>query len=80
MPNETRSLAKPVLLMRDTTQHPGAVEADTVRPVAIDLDRIVEEPSMVLDQSTAYENMARCHALYGNGYRTERIVKTFQSH
>jgi UDP-N-acetylglucosamine 2-epimerase (non-hydrolysing) len=78
---EGPSLGKPVLVMRDKTERPEAVDAGTVRLVGTDRDRIVSEVSRLLDDRAAYEAMARTHNPYGDGHASERIaditLKTF---
>jgi UDP-N-acetylglucosamine 2-epimerase (non-hydrolysing) len=71
---EAPSLGKPVLVMRETTERPEAVEAGTVRLVGTDPVRIVGEMSLLLTDATAYEEMARAHNPYGDGHATERII------
>ena len=72
---EAPSLGKPVLVMRDTTERPEAVDAGTVRLVGTDRQAIVDETNCLLDDSTAYERMARAHNPYGDGLAASRIVK-----
>ena len=77
---EAPSLGKPVLVMRDTTERPEAVEAGTVRLVGTDADLIVREASSLLNDSKAYEAMARAHNPYGDGLAAQRIhdaIKAF---
>jgi UDP-N-acetylglucosamine 2-epimerase (non-hydrolysing) len=71
---EAPSLGKPVLVMRDTTERPEAVEAGTVRLVGTDARTIVAEVSRLLDDAEAYAAMARAHNPYGDGKATGRIV------
>ena len=71
---EAPSLGKPVLVMRDVTERPEAVEAGTVRLVGRDTDRIVSEARRLLGDPTAYAAMARPHNPYGDGHASERIV------
>ena len=71
---EAPSLGKPVLVMRDTTERPEAVEAGTVRLVGTDVARIVGEVSRLLCDRDAYEAMARAINPYGDGRASERIV------
>ncbi|WP_413706957.1 non-hydrolyzing UDP-N-acetylglucosamine 2-epimerase [Ralstonia sp. Ralssp110] len=71
---EAPSLGKPVLLMRDTTERPEAVEAGTVRLVGSDIDRIHSEVSLLLDNRAEYERMAFAHNPYGDGAAADRIV------
>jgi UDP-N-acetylglucosamine 2-epimerase (non-hydrolysing) len=72
---EAPSLGKPVLVMRDTTERPEAVEAGTVKLVGTDYDAIVRETSRLLTDSAAYDAMARAHNPYGDGKATGRIVE-----
>jgi UDP-N-acetylglucosamine 2-epimerase (non-hydrolysing) len=71
---EAPSLGKPVLVMRDTTERPEAVDAGTVRLVGTDATRIVEEAVRLLDDHGAYQAMARAHNPYGDGQAAHRIV------
>lgn len=70
---EAPSLGKPVLVMRDTTERPEAVDAGTVKLVGMDTDLIVRETSTLLDDAEAYGAMARAHNPYGDGLASERI-------
>lgn len=72
---EAPSLGKPVLVMRDATERPEAVEAGTVRLVGTDTERIVKETAALLLDAAAYERMSRAHNPYGDGKASERIVK-----
>ena len=72
---EAPSLGKPVLVLRDTTERPEAVEAGTVRLVGTDSDRIVAEANRLLDDADAYQRMARAHNPYGDGQASERIAR-----
>lgn len=77
---EAPSLGKPVLLMRETTERPEAVDAGTVKLVGTDRDLIVEEVTKLLDDQTAYEEMAFAHNPYGDGKAAASIlaaVRTF---
>jgi len=73
---EAPSLGKPVLVMRDTTERPEAVDAGTVRLVGTDELRIVEESARLLDDHTAYDMMSKAHNPYGDGQACLRIVNT----
>lgn len=75
---EAPSLGKPVLVMRDTTERPEAVKAGTVRLVGTDRLRIVHETRRLLEDSTAYEQMAFSHNPYGDGQACKRIQLTFE--
>jgi UDP-N-acetylglucosamine 2-epimerase (non-hydrolysing) len=70
---EGPSLGKPVLVMRDVTERPEAVDAGTVRLVGSDPDRIMREVERLLDDSSAYEAMARSINPYGDGHAASRI-------
>lgn len=70
---EAPSLGKPVLVMRDTTERPEAVDAGTVKLVGTDSAVIVREANLLLDDSAAYETMARAHNPYGDGKAAMRI-------
>jgi UDP-N-acetylglucosamine 2-epimerase (non-hydrolysing) len=70
---EGPSLGKPILVMRDKTERPEAVEAGTVRLVGTDADRIVGQAELLLDDRKAYERMARVHNPYGDGRASPRI-------
>jgi len=72
---EAPSLGKPVLVMRDTTERPEAVDAGTVRLVGADTERIVVEAEKLLHDADEYEKMALIHNPYGDGYATGRIVE-----
>lgn len=64
---EAPSLGKPVLVMRDTTERPEAIDAGTVKLVGTDLDHIVAAVSSLLDNENTYNEMARAHNPYGDG-------------
>lgn len=71
---EAPGLGKPVLVMRDTTERPEALEAGTVKLVGTDYDKIVEEVSVLLDDNFAYEQMSKAVNPYGDGNACSRIV------
>lgn len=71
---EAPSLGVPVLVTRDTTERPEAVEAGTVRLVGTDTDAILWEAEALLDDETAHAAMARAHNPYGDGAAAGRIV------
>lgn len=71
---EAPSLGKPVLVMRETTERPEAVEAGTVRLVGTDPARIQSEAARLLDDPGAYAAMARAHNPYGDGAAASRIA------
>ena len=72
---EAPSLGKPVLVMRETTERPEAVEAGTVRLVGTDADLIVSQVDLLLTSSDEHEKMSRAHNPYGDGLASKRIVK-----
>lgn len=72
---EAPSLGKPVLVLRETTERPEAVDAGTVRIVGADRQRIVREAAALLDDGSAYERMARAVNPYGDGLASGRIVR-----
>ncbi len=72
---EAPSLGKPVLVMRDTTERPEAIEAGTVRLVGTDVDKIVTEVINLLTDTQAYRTMAFAHNPYGDGQSCQRIVQ-----
>ncbi len=72
---EAPGLGKPVLVMRDTTERPEALESGTVHLVGTDYDKIVNEVSMLLDDASAYEKMSKAVNPYGDGKACNRIVK-----
>jgi UDP-N-acetylglucosamine 2-epimerase (non-hydrolysing) len=72
---EAPSLGKPVLVMRDTTERPEAVEAGTVKLVGTDATAIVENVKLLLNDRVVYEKMAQAHNPYGDGKACERIVE-----
>ena len=71
---EAPSLGKPVLVMRNTTERPEAMEAGTVRLVGTDTSLIVGEATRLLDDSLHYEKMAKAHNPYGDGLASKRIA------
>lgn len=75
---EAPSLGKPVLLMRDVTERPEAVEAGTVKLVGTDEEAIVGSVETLLSDASAYRRMARAINPYGDGKASGRIVKILQ--
>jgi UDP-N-acetylglucosamine 2-epimerase (non-hydrolysing) len=71
---EAPSLGKPVLVMRDTTERPEAVDAGTVKLVGTDTEKIVREASKLLADDDAYDTMSRAHNPYGDGQAAGRIA------
>jgi UDP-N-acetylglucosamine 2-epimerase (non-hydrolysing) len=71
---EAPSLGKPVLVMRDTTERPEALDAGTVKLVGTDVDLILHEIDILLTDSDAYNAMSYAHNPYGDGKACQRIV------
>jgi UDP-N-acetylglucosamine 2-epimerase (non-hydrolysing) len=71
---EAPSLGKPVLVMRDTTERPEAVEAGTVKLVGTDRDLIVSSINELLNNKKMYKKMSEAHNPYGDGKACERII------
>ncbi len=71
---EAPGLGKPVLVMRDTTERPEALEAGTVKLVGTDYDKIVGEVAALLDDPVYYDRMSKAVNPYGDGKACERIV------
>ena len=72
---EAPSLGKPVLVMRDTTERPEALDSGTVHLVGTDYDKIVNEVSTLLEDTAAYEKMSKAVNPYGDGKACNRIVR-----
>ena len=72
---EAPGLGKPVLVMRDTTERPEAVDAGTVKLVGTNYDLIVSETSRLLDDQEYYNSMAQANNPYGDGQACERIIE-----
>ena len=71
---EAPSLGKPVLVMRDTTERPEAVEAGTVKLVGSDQDNIIKEVQKLLNDNSEYQKMSKAHNPYGDGNASEKIL------
>lgn len=76
---EAPSLGKPVLVMRDTTERPEAVEAGTVRLVGTNTHSIINEATRLLTNKVQYEAMSKAHNPYGDGNASIRITKALAS-
>lgn len=72
---EAPSIGKPVLVMRDTTERPEAVEAGTVLLVGTNKEKIVEEATKLLVSKEAYQKMSKLHNPYGDGVACQRIIE-----
>ncbi|MBE6411886.1 MAG: UDP-N-acetylglucosamine 2-epimerase (non-hydrolyzing) [Opitutales bacterium] len=75
---EAPGLGKPVLVMRDTTERPEAVDAGTVKLVGTNYDKIVSEVSELIDNPKAYELMSKAVNPYGDGKACGRVLDTFK--
>lgn len=71
---EAPSLGKPVLVMRNTTERPEAIDAGTVKLIGTDQDRIVKEIKLLMDDNSEYKKMSQAHNPYGDGMAVKRIV------
>jgi UDP-N-acetylglucosamine 2-epimerase (non-hydrolysing) len=76
---EAPSLGKPVLVMRDTTERPEALEAGTVKLVGVDSNLIAKEAQELLNNSEAYSKMSKAHNPYGDGKACKKIVDFFKN-
>lgn len=76
---EAPGLGKPVLVMRDTTERPEALEAGTVKLVGTDYDTIIEKVSLLLDDAVYYDKMSKAINPYGDGNACARIIKALLS-
>lgn len=74
---EAPGLGKPVLVMRDTTERPEALEAGTVKLVGTNYSKIVDCVSCLLDNTDYYEKMSKAVNPYGDGLACEKIIKSF---
>jgi len=77
---EAPSLGKPVLVMRETTERPEAVDAKTVILVGTDPARIVEEVNRLLTDENEYNSMSRAHNPYGDGHACHHILEALKNH
>ena len=71
---EAPSLGKPVLVMRDTTERPEAVDAGTVKLVGTDKQLIVDSVNELLKKDNEYIRMSKAHNPYGDGKASQRIL------
>ncbi|HGM5491137.1 TPA: non-hydrolyzing UDP-N-acetylglucosamine 2-epimerase [Serratia fonticola] len=77
---EAPSLGKPVLVMRDTTERPEAVDAGTVQLVGTDVAKIVDAVTRLLTDEGEYHAMSRAHNPYGDGHACQRILEALKNH
>ena len=75
---EAPGLGKPVLVMRDTTERPEALEAGTVKLVGTDYDKIVKEVSLLIEDAQYYQTMSEAVNPYGDGRACERIINALK--
>ena len=71
---EAPHLGKPVLVLRDVTERPEAVEAGTVKLVGTDIEKIVKEANQLINNKEAYSKMSKAINPYGDGNASQRIV------
>jgi len=71
---EAPALGKPVLVMRNTTERPEALEAGTALLVGTEMDRIIQQTYRLLDNADIYQRMTRAHNPYGDGTAAKRVV------
>ena len=76
---EAPSLGKPVLVLRDTTERPEAIESGTVKLVGTSREKIFETAAELLSNPESYRAMAEAHNPYGDGHAAERIVATIRN-
>jgi UDP-N-acetylglucosamine 2-epimerase (non-hydrolysing) len=77
---EAPSLGKPVLVMRETTERPEAIEAGTAKLIGTDYENIITETTLLLTDNVAYHRIAQAHNPYGDGKAAERILKILSSY
>jgi UDP-N-acetylglucosamine 2-epimerase (non-hydrolysing) len=75
---EAPALGKPVLVMRNTTERPEALEAGTAKLVGTNYDRIVNEVSALLDNRDYYDQRSQAVNPYGDGFACRRIVEVLR--
>ena len=71
---EAPSLGKPVLVTRNVTERPEAVDAGTVRLVGTSMEEIIRNTTEILENQSVYDSMSNAHNPYGDGHACERIV------
>jgi UDP-N-acetylglucosamine 2-epimerase (non-hydrolysing) len=75
---EAPSLGKPVIVMRDVTERPEAVDAGTVKLVGTNKSKIINETSLILEDKVSYFSMVRANNPYGDGNASDRIIKVIK--
>ena len=76
---EAPSLGKPVLVMRETTERPEAVEAGTVKLVGTSKEKIISDANRLLQDQVYYDAMRKVHNPYGDGLSVQRIIETMKN-
>ena len=76
---EAPSLGKPVLVMRDTTERPEAVEAGTVKLVGAVKQNIIEAAQLLINYTCEYNKMTKSHNPYGNGTASKQILEVLRN-
>jgi len=76
---EAPTLGKPVLVMRDVTERPEAVDAGTVKLVGANKTKIIDEVSILLDVGASYSSMAQARNPYGDGFACNRIIEVLKT-
>jgi UDP-N-acetylglucosamine 2-epimerase (non-hydrolysing) len=77
---EAPALGKPVLLIRDTTERPEAIDAGTVKMIGTSTERIIAETNRLLHDSRVYQQMSAARNPYGDGMACERIISFMRKH
>ena len=72
---EAPALGKPVLVLRDTTERPEALDAGTVKLIGTNQNKVYQATKILLTNAAEYKKMSEAHSPYGDGYAAERIVK-----
>jgi UDP-N-acetylglucosamine 2-epimerase (non-hydrolysing) len=75
---EAPSLGKPVLVMRDVTERPEAIDAGTVKLVGANKGKIINETSILLEDAAIYSAMSQAHNPYGDGHACDRIIEVIK--
>jgi UDP-N-acetylglucosamine 2-epimerase (non-hydrolysing) len=76
---EAPSLGKPVLVMRDTTERPEALEAGTVKLVGTNTKKIIDEAMDLINNQESYNKMSKAHNPYGDGHACEKILEALKN-
>ena len=77
---EAPHLGKPVLVLRDVTERPEAVEYGTVKLVGTDIDKIIEEANKLIRNNDEYLKMSKAANPYGDGYASKRIADIIENY